>query len=83
MNRAELHQAIRHHRPTCDLPIEDAMRVAFDCIARDYERNPDPDKLSALTWLWDIRIQAGCEHLDTGRNNTGRLLDAISVIIRG
>lgn len=42
-----------------------------------------PDDLQAAVWLQDIVEQRGCEHLDTGAEQTGRLVDAIDIIIRG
>lgn len=41
------------------------------------------DDLEAAVMLQDIWAQQGCEHLDTGVPATGRLIDAISVIVVG
>ena len=42
-----------------------------------------PNDLPAAVMLQDIMIQRGCEHMDTGAISTGKLVDAIDVIVRG
>ena len=42
-----------------------------------------PNDLPAAVTLRDILRQQGCENMDCGVPNTGRLVDAISVIVYG
>lgn len=42
-----------------------------------------PNDLPAAVTLRDILLQQGCENMDCGVPNTGRLVDAISVIVYG
>lgn len=66
-------------RRNAQMDIEDALRHAIGRLML----MGGPNDLPAAVALQDIVQQQGCEHLDCGPNNTGRLVDAISVIVYG
>lgn len=66
-------------RATSTMSVEDALHHA---ISRLTYMGTNGD-LEAAVMLQDILQQRGCEHLDTGPKPTGRLVDAISVIVVG
>lgn len=66
-------------RATSTMSVEDALHHA---ISRLTYMGTNGD-LEAAVMLQDILAQQGCEHLDCGPNGTGRLVEAISVIVVG
>lgn len=66
-------------RATSTMSVEEALLHA---ISRLTHLGTNGD-LEAAVMLQDIWAQQGCEHLDTGPVPTGRLVDAISVIVVG
>lgn len=66
-------------RATSTMSVEDALHHA---ISRLTHLGTNGD-LEAAVMLQDILAQQGCEHLDCGPNGTGRLVEAISVIVVG
>ena len=66
-------------RRNAQMDIEDALRHAIGRLIM----MGGPNDLPAAVALQDIVQQQGCEHLDTGAVSTGRLVDAISVIVYG
>jgi hypothetical protein len=66
-------------RAKSTLSVEDAL---LHVISRLIHLGTNGD-LEAAVMLQDIWAQQGCEHLDTGVPPTGRLVDAISVIVVG
>lgn len=66
-------------RAKSTLSVEDALLHAISRLTRMGTK----DDLEAAVMLLDIWAQQGCEHLDTGVPPTGRLVDAISVIVVG
>lgn len=67
---------IRRNAP---MGIEDALMHAIERL----RMMNGPNDLRCAVALQDILHQEGCEHLDTGPEPTGRLVDAISVIVVG
>jgi hypothetical protein len=66
-------------RAKSTLSVEDALLHAISRLCLLGNTND----LEAAVMLQDIWAQRGCEHLDTGPEPTGRLVDAISVIVVG
>lgn len=66
-------------RRNASMDIEDALMHAIERL----RMMNGPNDLRAAVALQDIVHQQGCEHLDTGPQETGRLVDAISVIVYG
>lgn len=66
-------------RVNAPISVEDALLHAISRLAM----MKGPNDLPAAVMLQDIWAQRGCEHLDCGVPNTGRLVDAISVIVCG
>ena len=66
-------------RAKSTLSVEDALLHAVSRLTRMGTKND----LEAAVMLLDIWAQQGCEHLDCGPNGTGRLVEAISVIVVG
>ena len=66
-------------RVNAPISVEDALLHAISRLAM----MKGPNDLPAAVMLQDIWAQQGCDHLDTGVSPTGRLVDAISVIVVG
>lgn len=66
-------------RAKSTLTVEDALLHAVSRL----KRTGTETDLEAAVLLQDIWAQEGCEHLDCGPNGTGRLVEAISVIVYG
>lgn len=66
-------------RAKSTLSVEDALLHAISRLTMMGTKGD----LEAAVMLQDIWAQQGCEHLDCGPNGTGRLVDAISVIVVG
>jgi hypothetical protein len=66
-------------RAKSTLEVEDALLHAISRLVH----LGTADDMEAAVMLQDIWAQQGCEHLDTGVPATGRLVDAISVIVCG
>lgn len=66
-------------RAKSNLSVEDALLHAISRLTMMGTKGD----LEAAVMLQDIWAQQGCEHLDTGPEPTGRLVDAISVIVVG
>ena len=66
-------------RSKSKLSVENALLHAISRLAH----LGTPEDLDAAVLLQDIWAQQGCHHLDCGPNGTGRLVEAISVIVYG
>ena len=83
IDRVQVHRDINAHRPKCNMDAHAAIKAMWELAADAYACDPNPNNLSVAVWAWDILQQQGCEHYDTGIEDTGLLVDLISVIVRG